>query len=159
MADKVPAIAPVGALEKPVLLDMAPWTWDALPAHLWNLPGGWGSLLGALLGLLAVAWAAKVGFNNLIAAQKHQAELEIVAKELLDKEIVFQADLERLIGKRPFEQPTTYQAFADQEDPEKVEDPDRGMGVDELKKNIFSKIKEEESNPSKKSTTESDDIK
>jgi AFG3 family protein len=91
--------------------------------------------------------------------KKHQAELEIVAKELLDKEIVFQADLERLIGKRPFEQPTTYQAFADQEDPEKVEDPDRGRGVDELKKNILSEIKEEESNPSKKSTTESDDIK
>ena len=95
--------------------------------------------------------------------KKHQAELEIVAKELLDKEIIFQADLERLIGKRPFEQPTTYQAFADQEDPEKVEDPDQEGDldnvVDELKKNIISEIKEEESNPSKKSTTESDDIK
>jgi len=31
--------------------------------------------------------------------------------------------------------------------------------VDELKKNILSEIKEEESNPSKKSITESDDIK
>jgi len=86
--------------------------------------------------------------------KKHQAELEIVAKELLDKEIIFQADLERLIGKRPFEQPTTYQAFADQEDPEKVEDPDQEGDldnvVDELKKNILSEIKEEESNPSKK---------
>jgi len=95
--------------------------------------------------------------------KKHQAELEIVAKELLDKEIIFQADLERLIGKRPFEQPTTYQAFADQEDPEKVEDLDQegdlNNVVDELKKNILSEIKEEESNPSKKSTTESDDIK
>ena len=95
--------------------------------------------------------------------KKHQAELEIVAKELLDKEIIFQADLERLIGKRPFEQPTTYQAFADQEDPEKVEDPDQEGDldnvVDELKKNILSEIKEEESNPSKKSITESDDIK
>jgi cell division protease FtsH len=95
--------------------------------------------------------------------KKHQAELEIVAKELLDKEIIFQADLERLIGKRPFEQPTTYQAFADQGDPEKVEDLDQegdlNNVVDELKKNILSEIKEEESNPSKKSTTESDDIK
>ena len=95
--------------------------------------------------------------------KKHQAELEIVAKELLDKEIIFQADLERLIGKRPFEQPTTYQAFADQEDPEKVEDLDQEGDldnvVDELKKNILSEIKEEESNPSKKSTTESGDIK
>lgn len=37
--------------------------------------------------------------------------LELVAKELLDKEIIFQADLERLIGPRPYENPTTYQAF------------------------------------------------
>ena len=95
--------------------------------------------------------------------KKHQAELEIVAKELLEKEIIFQADLERLIGKRPFEQPTTYQAFANQEDPKRVENPDQEEDldnvVDELKKNILSEIKEEESGPSKKSTTESDDIK
>ncbi|MEM7548978.1 MAG: ATP-dependent zinc metalloprotease FtsH [Bacteroidota bacterium] len=38
-------------------------------------------------------------------------ELEIVAKELLEKEIIFQSDLEKLIGKRPFEKETTYQAF------------------------------------------------
>ncbi len=95
--------------------------------------------------------------------KKHQVELEIVAKELLDKEIIFQADLERLIGKRPFEQPTAYQAFADQEDPKRVENPDQEGDldnvVDELKKNILSEIKDEESSPSKKSTAESDDIK
>ena len=95
--------------------------------------------------------------------KKHQVELEIVAKELLDKEIIFQADLERLIGKRPFEQPTTYQAFADQEDPERVENPDQEGDLDNVvdgsKKNILSKIKEEESSSSKKSTAESDDIK
>lgn len=38
-------------------------------------------------------------------------ELEILAKELLEKEILFQSDLETLIGKRPFEKQTTYQAF------------------------------------------------
>ncbi|WP_286756670.1 MULTISPECIES: ATP-dependent zinc metalloprotease FtsH [Roseivirga] len=38
-------------------------------------------------------------------------ELEILAKELLDKEILFQSDLEGLIGKRPFEKETTYQAY------------------------------------------------
>lgn len=43
--------------------------------------------------------------------QKHRAELDILAKELLEKEILFQADLERLIGKRPFEKLTTYQQF------------------------------------------------
>ncbi|MEO6166319.1 MAG: ATP-dependent zinc metalloprotease FtsH [Chitinophagales bacterium] len=32
-----------------------------------------------------------------------QPELEIIAQELLKKEILFQQDLERLIGKRPFE--------------------------------------------------------
>lgn len=38
-------------------------------------------------------------------------ELEILANELLDKEILFQNDLVRLIGKRPFDKETTYQAF------------------------------------------------
>ncbi len=38
-------------------------------------------------------------------------ELEIVALELLKKEIIFQNDLETLIGKRPFETQTTYDAF------------------------------------------------
>ena len=38
-------------------------------------------------------------------------ELEIIAKELLEKEIIFQSDLERLIGKRPFEHQTSYEAF------------------------------------------------
>lgn len=40
-----------------------------------------------------------------------KSELEIVAKELLEKEIIFQSDLETLIGKRPFERQTTYQAY------------------------------------------------
>jgi AFG3 family protein len=37
-------------------------------------------------------------------------ELEIVAQELLQKEILFQNDLERLVGKRPFDALTTFQA-------------------------------------------------
>jgi len=40
-----------------------------------------------------------------------RSELEIVAKELLKKEIVFQNDLETLIGKRPFERETSYQEY------------------------------------------------
>lgn len=40
-----------------------------------------------------------------------QENLEVVAKELLEKEIIFQSDLERLIGKRPFERQTTYEEF------------------------------------------------
>ncbi|HEY5748206.1 MAG TPA: ATP-dependent zinc metalloprotease FtsH [Chryseolinea sp.] len=42
---------------------------------------------------------------------QHRQFLDIIAKELLEKEILFQADLERLIGKRPFEKLTTYQQF------------------------------------------------
>jgi len=30
-------------------------------------------------------------------------------KELLEKEVLFQIDLERLIGKRPFDKPTNYE--------------------------------------------------
>jgi AFG3 family protein len=40
-----------------------------------------------------------------------RASLDILAKELLEKEILFQADLEKLIGKRPFEKETSYQAY------------------------------------------------
>lgn len=49
-------------------------------------------------------------------------ELEIVAKELLDKEIIFQSDLERLIGKRPFAKETTYEAFTKKEKSNGVDD-------------------------------------
>ena len=38
--------------------------------------------------------------KQLLIDKKEQ--LEIIAKELLDKEIIFQSDLEELIGKRPF---------------------------------------------------------
>ncbi|MGY6742265.1 MAG: ATP-dependent zinc metalloprotease FtsH [Cecembia sp.] len=43
--------------------------------------------------------------------QKKKQELETLAKELLEKEILFQTDLEKLIGKRPFAKETTYEAF------------------------------------------------
>lgn len=49
----------------------------------------------------------------------HREKLEIIAKELLEKEILFQSDLERLIGKRPFAHQTTYEKFTNA--PEKKE--------------------------------------
>lgn len=57
-----------------------------------------------------------------------KAQLEVLAKELLDKEIIFQSDLEGLIGKRPFEKETTYQAYTNNsngkaEDKEEKEEP------------------------------------
>jgi len=41
-----------------------------------------------------------------------KAEVEAVAKELLEKEIIFKADLERLIGKRPYEESDAVQEVA-----------------------------------------------
>ena len=51
-----------------------------------------------------------------------KTELETVAKELLEKEIIFQSDLEDLIGKRPFERQTTYQAFTNNTNGQHTED-------------------------------------
>ncbi len=55
--------------------------------------------------------------------REHREHLEIIAKELLEKEILFQSDLERLIGKRPFAQQTTYQKFTNGTPKEKTENP------------------------------------
>ncbi|WKN41933.1 ATP-dependent zinc metalloprotease FtsH [Tunicatimonas pelagia] len=43
-------------------------------------------------------------------------QLEALAKQLLDKEILFQNDLENLIGKRPFARPTSYQEYTQEEE-------------------------------------------
>lgn len=54
----------------------------------------------------------------------HREHLEIIAKELLEKEVLFQSDLERLIGKRPFAHQTTYEKFTNTIIPElKSEEP------------------------------------
>lgn len=49
--------------------------------------------------------------RTLALLTQHKQHLDVIAKELLEKEILFQSDLERLIGKRPFEKLTTYQQF------------------------------------------------
>jgi len=63
---------------------------------------------------------------------ERKKELEILAKELLEKEILFQSDLESLIGKRPFDRETTYQAFTNKVDKEadKKEEPEEVKGED-----------------------------
>ncbi|HNC31479.1 MAG TPA: peptidase M41, partial [Cyclobacteriaceae bacterium] len=55
--------------------------------------------------------------------EKHREHLEVIANELLQKEILFQSDLERLIGKRPFDKLTTYQQFTNGK--EKSEEAER----------------------------------
>jgi cell division protease FtsH len=47
--------------------------------------------------------------KNLLVEKRR--ELEILAQELLKKEVIFQHDLELLIGKRPFNQPTAYEEY------------------------------------------------
>jgi cell division protease FtsH len=51
---------------------------------------------------------AYVRTKELLTERRH--ELELVAKELLEKEVLLQEDLERLVGKRPFGGQTNYQA-------------------------------------------------
>ena len=62
---------------------------------------------------------------------EHQAQLEIIAKELLEKEILFQNDLERLIGKRPFATQTTYQKFTNGQHKEKEAAAEEAVKTDE----------------------------
>ncbi|MBA4054494.1 MAG: peptidase M41 [Marivirga sp.] len=62
---------------------------------------------------------------------QHRGYLDLIAQELLEKEILFQADLERLIGKRPFEKLTTYQQFTNgQGKYEKKQHENEQPGVD-----------------------------
>jgi cell division protease FtsH len=60
---------------------------------------------------------------------KHRQHLEVIAKELLEKEILFQSDLERLIGKRPFEKLTNYQQFTNGKPEDAPKAPENGQPV------------------------------
>lgn len=55
--------------------------------------------------------------------EERKNETELLAKELLEKEILFQSDLERLIGERPFDSKTTYDSFVNGE-PKGAEEED-----------------------------------
>jgi cell division protease FtsH len=54
---------------------------------------------------------------------QHREGLEKIAQALLQKEIIFQSDLEELLGKRPFDTRTTYDQFVNgtTNDEEKIE--------------------------------------
>ena len=87
-----------------------------------------------------------------------QKELEIVASELLDKEIIFQSDLERLIGKRPFEQKTTYEEFTNgQTEEEKKKEKKKSKkkeksSIDEIKADVIKEVEKEEGVPADEKT-------
>ena len=79
-------------------------------------------------------------------------ELNIVANELLDKEIIFQQDLERLIGERPFDTPTSYEAATrtngQSKDDEKKEEVEESKSekpeLDDIKSQVKSEVEEED---------------
>lgn len=60
--------------------------------------------------------------------RERSKELETIAQELLAKEIIFQTDLERLIGKRPFDTKTSLEEYMDKDSevaPETMRDEDK----------------------------------
>jgi AFG3 family protein len=77
-------------------------------------------------------------------------ELEIVANELLKKEIIFQSDLEKLIGKRPFAKPTTYEAYTRNIDEEEKKAPE-ASDIPENNQSMSPENGEEETDKKEKS--------
>ncbi len=71
-------------------------------------------------------------------------ELEKIAEELLEKEIIFQSDLEALIGKRPFEKETNYEAFTNGSlGPKGPKEKENEKAIEELKSTIQAEVEEE----------------
>lgn len=68
---------------------------------------------------------------NLLTDKKK--ELKILANQLLEKEILFQSDLETLIGKRPFEHQTTYEAYTNSTDEEDTDDEKKTEKAEDVK--------------------------
>jgi AFG3 family protein len=62
----------------------------------------------------------------------HREQLEIIAKELLEKEILFQTDLERLIGKRPFTSLTNYEKYTNGKEAKAQEEKDKASERESL---------------------------
>jgi len=75
-------------------------------------------------------------------------KLEIIAKELLEKEVIFQSDLERLIGKRPFDEETTYQKFTNGKVEPKESEEEEKETIENLKNDVKSEVEEEDSEKS-----------
>jgi len=63
---------------------------------------------------------------------EHRDHLEIIAKELLEKEILFQTDLERLIGKRPFSSLTNYEKYTNGKEEARKESELKDLRKEEL---------------------------
>jgi len=81
-------------------------------------------------------------------------ELKIIAKRLLEKEVIFQADLVELIGKRPFEKPSTYDEYVNSE--LKKEEEEKAKKEAEDKNDTEQKSSSKEEIASTNSNKESD---
>lgn len=93
--------------------------------------------------------SAYVRTKKLLVSKK--SELEILAKELLKREIIFQSDLEGLIGKRPFENQTTYESFTNgTPEDEKLDEGDGSEDVDKIKSEVKEAVEKEEAEPASK---------
>ncbi|MFK7953407.1 MAG: ATP-dependent zinc metalloprotease FtsH [Ekhidna sp.] len=75
-----------------------------------------------------------------------EKELELLAQELLEKEIIFQSDLEGLIGKRPFDNQTSYEAFTNN-----VKEEEEADSVEKVKSEVKEAVEQEEATPAEKS--------
>lgn len=78
-------------------------------------------------------------------------ELEIIAQELLEKEILFQSDLETLIGKRPYDKETNYQAYVNRRSREEA-----ALHEEVVKKALEEKGKAETEASKKEDETEAE---
>ena len=71
---------------------------------------------------------AYVSTKKLLTEKK--AEVEILAKQLLEKEVLFQSDVEALIGKRPYEEKKLLDVIAHKETNEALSAPPEKTVVD-----------------------------
>jgi AFG3 family protein len=71
--------------------------------------------------------------RTVLLLHEKREQLEIVAQELLKKEILFQSDLVELIGKRPFEKETAYQEFMNNGSDIEIEAPTTITAIEEIK--------------------------
>ena len=62
---------------------------------------------------------------------EHRDDLEKIAQALLEKEIIFQSDLEELLGKRPFDTRTTYDEFVNGDGAENAEVAEKTENAEE----------------------------
>ena len=76
-------------------------------------------------------------------------KLEILAQQLLEKEIIFQSDLEKLIGKRPFAQETTYEAYTNGKEQEKLAEEKKEVEENSVAEETTTASNSSSENPTK----------